>query len=90
MHKGGDVESAGNYRRRAQELQQVKVKVNYQELIRSKKVKCLGVVLDDGLTWKEQVVNVRRKCFAGLAKLRRIRDILPSDTKRNCATTIVV
>lgn len=41
----------------------------------------LGVVLDDGLVWKEQVVNVRRKCFAGLAKLRRVRDILSSDTK---------
>ena len=26
-------------------------------------------MLDDGLTWKEQVVNVRRKCFAGQAKL---------------------
>ena len=90
MHKGGDVESAGNYRRRGQELQQVKVKVNYQELIRSKKVKCLGVVLDDGLTWKEQVVNVRRKCFAGLAKLRRIRDILPSDTKRKIYNEIVL
>lgn len=50
------------------ELEQVKV--NNQELVRSKKVKCLGVVLDDGLMWKEQVVNVRRKCFAGLAKLR--------------------
>ena len=30
-------------KRRAQELQQVKVKVNNQELIRSNRVKCLGV-----------------------------------------------
>lgn len=57
-------------KRRVRELEQVKVKVNNQELVRSKKVKCLGVVLDDGLMWKEQVLNVRRKCFAGLAKLR--------------------
>ena len=56
-------------KRRAQELQQVNVAVNIQELVRCKKVKCLGVVLDDGLTWKEQVVNVRRKRFAGQAKL---------------------
>ena len=25
--------------------------------MRSKKVKCLGVVLDDGLTWREQIAN---------------------------------
>ena len=34
---------------RAQELDKVKVKVNTQELVRCEKVKCLGVVLDDGL-----------------------------------------
>ena len=59
-------------KRRAQELQQVNVAVNIQELVRCKKVKCLGVVLDDGLMWKEQVVNVRRKCFAGLANCEGI------------------
>ena len=49
------------------------MKVNNQKLIRSKKVKCLGVVLDDGFTSEEQVVNVRRKCFAGLVKLQSVR-----------------
>ena len=77
-------------KRRMHELEQVKVKVNYQELVKSKKVKCLGVVLDDGLMWKEQVVNVRRKCFAGLAKLRRAKDILPSDTKRKIYYAIIL
>ena len=71
------------------ELEQVKVKVNNQELVRSKKVKCLGVV-DDGLMWKEQVVNVRRKCFAGLAKLRGVKDILPSDTNRKIYNAIIL
>ena len=36
-------------KRRAQELEQVKLKVNTQELVGCEKVKCLGVVLDDGL-----------------------------------------
>ena len=34
-------------KRRAQELQQVNVAVNTQQLVRCKKVKCLGVVLDE-------------------------------------------
>ena len=42
-------------KRRSQELEHVQVKVDDQELLRSKKVKCLGVMLDDGLTWQEQV-----------------------------------
>ena len=64
--------------------------MNNQVLLRSKKVKCLGVLLDDHLMWKEEVVNVRRKCFAGLAKLRRVKDILPSNTKRKIYNAIVL
>jgi len=41
-----------------------------QKIVRSKTMKCLGVLLDDGLTWKEQVQSVRKHRFAGLAKLR--------------------
>ena len=44
-----------------QELEHVQVKVDDQELVRSKKVKGLGMVLDDGLTWQEQIANIRRK-----------------------------
>ena len=36
-------------------------------------MKCLGVLLDDGLTWKEQVQSVRKRSFAGLAALLRAR-----------------
>jgi len=43
-------------------------------------VKCLGVLLDDGLTWKEQVQSVRKQSFAGLARLRRLKDVLPPNT----------
>ena len=53
-----------------------------QKIERSKCVKCLEVLLDDGLTWKEQVQSVRKQCFAGLAKLRRLKDVLPPDIKK--------
>jgi len=33
-------------------------------------VKCLGVWIDDGLTWKRQVEAVRKNCFCRHAKLR--------------------
>ena len=53
-----------------------------QKVERNKTVKCLhiliacmGVFLDDGLKWKEQVESVRRQCFAGLARLRRLRNV---------------
>ena len=63
-------------------MEQVEVRVGDQEIERSRKVKCLGVVIDDGLKWQEHIGHVQRKCFAGLAKLRRLRDVLPISTKK--------
>ena len=40
---------------RAQELESVEIRMDGQKIVRSKTVKCLGVLSDDGLTWKEQV-----------------------------------
>ena len=36
------------------ELSKVKVSMDGEELERSRSVKCLGVILDDALTWREQ------------------------------------
>ena len=38
--------------------------------LEEKNVKCLGVMLDDGLPWREQVQQVRKRRFIGLVKLR--------------------
>ena len=45
-------------------------------------IKCSGVWMDDGLTWKRQVEAVRKNCFCGHAKLRRLWDVLPPMAKR--------
>ena len=37
---------------RAQELEDVSVTMNGEQLPRSRMIKCLGVSLDDGLTWR--------------------------------------
>ena len=55
-------------KKRERELAQVKVLMGKEEVERSKCTKCLGEMLDDGLSWREQVQQVRKKCFIGLAK----------------------
>ena len=67
---------------RAQELEDVSVTLNGEQLPRRRMVKCLGVSIDDGLTWREHVDALRKKCYCGLAKLRRLRDVLPPETKK--------
>ena len=67
---------------RAQELEDVSVTLNGEQLPRSQMVKCLGASIDDGLMWKEHVDSLRKKCYCGLAKLRRLRDVLPPETKK--------
>ena len=74
-------------RRRAHELEQVDGRIQGKKVTRSVKVKCLGVWIDDGLTWRDHVEAVRRKCFAGLAKLKRLRNVLPPGIKKCPGTT---
>ena len=77
-------------RRRAQETMEVQVVVDGKELKRSSVVKCLGVMLDDKLQWKEQVKAVKRKACAGLASLRRLQHALPTTIKKNIDNAIVL
>ena len=63
--------------------------MNNEVIERSRSVKCLGVRLDDGLNWKEQVQSVRGKCFTGLAKLRKLGDVLPPKTKKQMYSGLV-
>ena len=44
-------------------------------------MKCLGVILDVGLMWNDHIEYVRKKCFAGLGKLKIWSGVLPSRTK---------
>ena len=76
-------------KRREREMSKVRVSMNNEVIERSRSVKCLGVKLDDGLNWKEQVQSVRGKCFAGLTKLRRLRDVLPPKTKKQIYSALV-
>ena len=48
-------------KRRVQELERMEVKLDGQTLTRDSKVKCLGVWVDDELTWRDHVYS---KCEA--------------------------
>ena len=74
-------------KRRAQELEHVKIEMNGMKIERSKCVKCLGMWLDEDL---EQVQSMRKRCFAGLAKLGRLKDVLPSDIKKKVCNALVL
>ena len=68
-------------RSRAQELDKVKLSVNDVEVERRDDVKFLGVVIGSELNWEKHVAAVRKKCFGGLATLRRLRNTLPVNLK---------
>ena len=68
----------------------MKVMLQEQPLTRCVKVKCLGVWIDDCLTWRDHIADVRRKCFGALSKIQWLRDVLPVDTKKKLYDTFVL
>ena len=75
---------------RAREVETVQVSLNGTQLPRSRMVKCPGVNIDDGLTWREHITLVRKKCFGALAKLRRLKNVLPPDLKKRMYNALVL
>ena len=60
---------------RSKELESVRVMMNGEVVIRSQMVKCLGVWIDDRLIWKGHVEASMKRCFSGLARLRRLSGV---------------
>ena len=77
-------------RKRAQELDDVNVVLKGQKVERCGKVKYLVVWIDEDLSWRDHIEAVRRKCYAGLAKISRLRDSLPAVTKRRIYNALVL
>ena len=77
-------------KRREKELNEVMVEMRGQLLERSRTMKCLRVFLDVGLTWNDHFEYVRKKCFAGLGKLKRWSGVLPSRTKKQIYNALVL
>ena len=77
-------------KRREKELNEVKVEMRSQLLEKSRTVKYLGVFLDVGLTWNDHIEYVGKKYLVGLGKLKRWGGVLPSRTKKQIYSTLVL
>ena len=47
------------------------------EIKRVGKVKSLGVIVDEGLTWNDQFKSLTGTLAAGLSSLKKLMDVLP-------------
>ena len=50
----------------------------------------MGDIIDEKLTWKEHIEAVRKRCFGYLARLRKIRNIVPPTMIRRLYNAMVL
>jgi len=66
------------------------IKIGDYHLKRVKTTKTLGVIIDENLTWNEQVDHACKKAARGLGVMRQIRDFVPKGTLENIYHTMVL
>ena len=64
------------HQRRIKEIR-IPLELNDCEIKRVEKTKSLGVIIDEGLKWKDQYISLIGKLAGGLSSLKKLRDILP-------------
>ena len=53
------------------------LELNDSEIKRVEKTKSLGVIMDEGLKWKDQYKSLTGKLAGGLSSLKKLKDVLP-------------
>ena len=53
------------------------LKLNDSEIKLLEKTKSLGVIIDEGLKWKDQYKSLAGKLAGGLSFLKKLKDVLP-------------
>ena len=53
------------------------LKLDDSEIKRVEKTKSLGVIIDEGLKWKDQYKSLTGKLAGGLSSLKKLKDVLP-------------
>jgi hypothetical protein len=61
----------------------ISISINDQQIQRVQNTKFLGIVLDEKLTWKEHISNVRKKVSKGIGILYKCRKYLSKQTLLN-------
>ena len=59
---------------------EVNVNINGEKLKQVHNCKHLGVIVDESLTWHEQVCNIKKKVLPGIYMLRKCKGLLPAKT----------
>ena len=68
----------------------MQISVNDRMLEHVSSAKLLGAHLDHYLNWKENVKNTASSCYATLASLKRLKNLLSFHIKKNLAQTLVL
>ena len=61
------------------QLSSIQFLLNNSVLQLSKSVKYLGIIVDEGLSWSEQIGHVRRRSLSALAAIRKVSLYLSSN-----------
>ena len=67
----------------------VNIKIGEQKLIRVKKCKHLGVIIDENLTWQDHIAHVQKKTGCGLHMLKTVKPYVDKPTLQMVYNAIV-
>ena len=67
----------------------LKLSINGISLRKVNQTKCLGIVIDDHLTWNSHVTSVARKVSSGIGALRRTKPFIPKEHLINIYRSII-
>ena len=56
------------------------LELNDCEIKHVEKTKSLGVIIDEGLKWKDQYKSLIGKLASGLSSLKKLKDVLPQQS----------
>lgn len=67
------------------ESDNLKININGVDIKRVHECKHLGVIIDDNLTWNQQIDNIRKKCLKGMFMLKQCKS---NHIPKNLLTTV--
>ena len=65
------------------------LRLNGSEIQRVNKTKSLGVIVDEGRNWEEQLKNMKRKIRVGLTSVKMLQNILSQSQLSNVYRALV-
>ena len=71
-----------NPKKKTKDDSSLDIKLYETKISEAKTEKLLGIILDNSLSWKDQINETKRKIHSKLAILRRIKKYLPSHIRQ--------